>query len=164
MAVTYDSIASYTLPSNSTSHTFTSLSQAFTDINFVITNLNGNPTSVYLRFNGDTTSNYGTIAMNAQGASTQGSDTQISAAALSIGAAYNSSPYSSSIEGWILGYSVANTGKPVVGTRYNYFGTVCATVGGCWKNTTDPITSITVLSDDLMYAGTKIALFGVKTL
>lgn len=164
MAVTYDSIVSYTLPSNTTSHTFTSLTQAFTDINFIITNLNGNPTSVYMRFNGDTTSNYGGIAMNAQSSGTQGSDTYLSATVIPIGAAYNSSPYSSTIEGWILGYSVANTGKPVVGTRYNYFGTVCATVGGSWKNTTDPITSITILSDDVMYAGTKIALFGVKTL
>lgn len=159
---TYEPIISYTLPSNTTSYTFSSFpGSTYTDIFYIITKFNANPTSVYMRFNGDTTSNYGGIQMGTYNSS-QSSDTTLSSTVITIAAAYNESPYSSVAQGWILGSNSTTTSKVVIGRRINSSGLYTGQIGGGWHNSTNAINSITILSDDSMYAGTKISFYGIK--
>ena len=74
MAATYEPITTQTLGSAAASITFSSIPATYTDLRVVMTNTTSNGADVYLRFNGDTASNYSltnTIANGTTAASNQ---------------------------------------------------------------------------------------------
>ena len=75
MPVTYEPIATTTLSSQSTTITFSSIPQTYTDLRFVFLGYEQENSSITkrFRFNGDTGSNYNHIHMTATGASRVGS-------------------------------------------------------------------------------------------
>ena len=72
MPATYDKIATYTLPSATSSYTFTSIPSTYTDLVLVVSARmtgGGGASAIQLQFNGDTGSNYSITTLNGDGSS-----------------------------------------------------------------------------------------------
>jgi hypothetical protein len=157
MTVTYSTIQTYTIPSVTTTFTLSSIPSTYTDLVLVFGGGTVAPTGVYIRFNGDSGSNYSTTRMSGW-------------------ATNNNSARSTNQTRVEVGGSWSDTNHMVVNLQ-NYSNTSINKVGICrtsdatdtvaagailWRNTA-AINSIAFSTDATNFAaGTVITLYGIK--
>jgi hypothetical protein len=162
MPATFDSILNYTLPSNATSFTVSSISTAYTDLVVLIdgpaiseVSMDGN-----MQFNGDTANNYSYIRSQ-----NDACDTGNNTTAASFSAPGNGGRFATKIE--IFSYSNTTSGvnKTYIarGGSWQNIGHINEHYMGMWRNTASAINSITFISGQArnFIAGTKVQIFGI---
>jgi hypothetical protein len=161
MAITYEPIATYTFPSAATSTTFSSVSQAYTDIICVVNCTATGANSVAFQFNGDTAANYTFTILQGDGSATYGGD---NASQTNIQFGLIDATQGMSI-GEIQNYTSTSFFKPVLGRGDTPGMPLTRYYGGLWKSTA-AITTIKVMvapsSTVQFQAGTTITLYGIK--
>lgn len=159
MAITYDSLITTTLGSNTTSFTISSISQAYSDLVMVI---EGPPIAevsmdANIQFNGDTGSNYSDTRVQ-----NDYCDTSNNASSARFAAPGNGGRFMTTLE--IIGYTQTNAWKTYLarGGSWQNIGTIGEFYCGLWRNTA-AISSLTVISGQSrnFIAGTKVNLFGI---
>lgn len=163
MPSTYEPIATQTLGSTASSVTFSSITGSYTDLVIVGSVIGNGSTSVNLRFNGDTGSNYSYTVLDGDGTTAssnrQTNTTNIQFAGWSKN--LNSTTNPSTMVANINNYSNATTYKTAL-VRSMALGTggdcVDAFVG-TWRNTA-AITSVTITAS--FAANTTFTLYGIK--
>jgi hypothetical protein len=160
MAVTYEPIATYTVPSAQASHTFTVIPSTYTDIFYIIAGSSSSGTIQYkMQFNSDTASNYSATIIYGTG-STAGSTRQTTQTSAFLGS-QSSTDTQGNMTGSVMNYANTTTYKTVI-SRYNAPAIEVGGSVGLWRSTA-AITSITFLtSASTMPAGTTITLYGIK--
>jgi len=163
MATTYDKIATTTLGSAAASIDFTSIPATYTDLRIILVGTAATSSYPWMRFNGDTASNYSDTYM-------YGSGTGVVAArnanitAWYMGAWTFSTTIPSLFTMDIFSYagSTYKTGLSTGSTDYNGSGFTDAIVS-LWRSTS-AITSIKIFSDAgyNLNAGTTATLYGIK--
>lgn len=160
MPATYEPIATTTLGSAASTITFSSISSAYTDIRLVLVSNDGVGSSITMRFNSDTGTNYSRTILNGNGTSAVTANTTN---ATSI----NVAPNNSGAGLWGL-YTVdvfsyaGSTYKTVLSTNsvdQNGSGQVGRLVG-LWRSTS-AITTITLTDSSNFAAGTTATLYGI---
>ena len=166
MPSTYDKIATHTLPSNATDYTFTTISQAYTDLVLIVGNLtNTTAQTLYARVgNGsvDTGSNYSYTEMNGTSAAFSNRGSNVSNGLL-MGAL--SQGLSSSTPATVItqfqNYSNTTTNKTSL-SRYNLASAEVSTAVALWRSTA-AINTITVrTTGGSIQTGTTFTLYGIK--
>jgi len=158
---TYESIATQTLGSASSSITFSSISGAYTDL-VIVTNTQRDATGsgvvgFLAQFNGDTSTNYSVTAVLGNGTTAfSGRDTNQTGIFVLTG---QDSVWGNSIIN-IMNYSNATTYKTVL-TRINTTTANVSAYVGLWRNTA-AITSITLTGAASLKAGSTFSLYGIK--
>jgi hypothetical protein len=159
MAATYESIATTTLSSTSTSITFSSIPATFTDLRLVLVGNNGvGSNTTRLRFNSDTATNYSRTYIEGDG-STAASGRNTSGTSILVGD-NRTTIGMQTID--VFSY-VGSTYKTVLCTTSNDTngaGTVNRTVG-LWRSTS-AITSAEFSLADPFSIGTTATLYGIK--
>jgi hypothetical protein len=165
MAVTYEPISTQTLTSGSTSISFNSITSSYTDLVLVCNVFGTANYSGFIRFNGDTASNYSYTQLQGNGtsASSNRQSSQTSILILSKNIGFDTSYLTTGIIN-IQNYSNTTVYKSVLSRT----GVVRASIGetaayvGQWRNTA-AITSLTIISDGGTYAtGSVFTLYGIK--
>jgi hypothetical protein len=156
MTATYDSIASTTLATNSTSVSFSNISGTYTDLVVVFSGSHtAGPDSVKLRFNNNTTSSYSQLQLIGDGSSAY-TTTSGNISSISVG---NVNGVSNNIV-HIMNYSNTVTNKFVIG-RGDEAGQM--TVLGIGRyGSTDAITTVTVFTSANFASGSVFSLYGIK--
>jgi hypothetical protein len=160
MASTYTPIATYTVPSATSSYTFTSISSAYTDIVLVFNGTTSTDNDGYfIQLNSDSGSNYSNTVLTGNGSSATSSR---SSNTTSFYAANNSS--SSSPDTFLVqfqNYSNATTYKTMLARLTNTPNRTAATVG-LWRSTS-AINSIKIMgASSNLNTGCTITLYGIK--
>ena len=155
---TYEPIATNTLGSAAASVTFSSISQAYTDIVITVTGTLSANQYVAMRFNSDSATNYSFTRVSGDGtsaASARGSSETFGR--LAIG---NPSTQFNVI-GQIQNYSNATTYKSWL-SRSNIPADFVGAIAGLWRSTS-AITSIQVLTTtaDTFSVGSTFTLYGI---
>lgn len=159
--LTYESIASYTLTSNTASVTFSSIPATFTDLiitaNFGMQSSNGD---LWIRFNGDTASNYSSV----EGYANSGGRTV---------ERLTNQTYARWIYGNLSGNRL-NTGIAHVGNyantggfkymvqRFDSLGRVLGYRVCSWRSTSAISTILVYGSNQDIATGSTISLYGIK--
>jgi hypothetical protein len=162
MASTYEPIATYTIPSDTTSYTFTSISQAYTDLFLVGAFATDNPSSINLNVgNGsvDTGSNFSWTYLLGNGSSASSSrgsnDNRIFCGST------NSSNGQCNLEFSFQNYSNTTTYKTTI-QRFNDTTSGTYATVGLWRNTA-AINQIRILANgNNLKAGSTFTLYGIK--
>lgn len=157
MTATYSTIQTYTIPSLTTAFTLSSIPSTYTDLVLVFAGGTAAPTGVYVRFNGDSGSNYSTTR----------------ASGYAVGKNSSRASNQSRVE---IGGSWSSTNLMTINLQ-NYSNTsitktgICRTSDGTdtvaqsvilWRNTA-AINSIAFSTDATNFtAGTVITLYGIK--
>jgi len=154
-------LATITLGSSASSVTFGSIPATYRDLRLVISfgsSTVGN-TTVGVRANGDTASNYYNVYMLGNGSTTaSGSENNTFLYGSYIGSGSTGSPYISTMD--ILDYMVVDKHKSMV-ARNNDASQVVTAYAGRWANTA-AITSLTCVNFAGNYTvGSTFSLFGV---
>jgi hypothetical protein len=163
MAATYEVISKNVLGSNTSSITFSTIPQTFTDLVMII---NGGDTGAVqpgIRFNGDSGSNYSRQNLTGNGSTAYGTGGQNDSLVQFGWDAYMTSAYSYLAIINVPNYTNTVTNKAVIGRSNNANTGVTASVA-LWRNTS-AITSMTLLQSygsDLFLAGTTFTLYGIK--
>jgi hypothetical protein len=151
-------IATNTVVSATSSVTFSSIPQGYTDLVLIHSNISGTTQQLRLTFNGDSGSNYSTTELYGTG-SAAGSGRGVSETKINIGF-FNSSAVSNSIVNF-QNYSNSTTYKTLL-ARYGNTGTQTAAVVGLWRSTA-AITSITIVAQTGNFAvDSSFTLYGIK--
>jgi hypothetical protein len=174
MPITYEPIATTTLGSAASSVTFSSISGAYTDLVLVMSaaTTHTDATFPYMRFNGDSGSNYSYTEMNGDGTnatSARGSNQTIGWTSPQIGSISTTLGDNTTISN-IINYSNSTTYKTYLSranrasSALDYEGVEA--VVGLWRNTA-AITSILIgnrrLGVDYNFAsGSTFTLYGIK--
>jgi hypothetical protein len=160
MTVTYEAIASYTVPSAQASYTFSILPSTYTDIYYVISGTVTSGTAEYrMQLNTDTASNYSTTILLGTG-STALSVRRSSQNNIFLGSSSSSST-NENFTGSIMNYANTTTNKTVL-ARYNAPAIEVGASVGLYRSTS-AITSVTFLtSASTMPIGTTLSLYGIK--
>jgi hypothetical protein len=162
---TYIALDSVTVTTATPSITLTGISGAYTDLVLVIGNLtNSSASSLYMRLNGDTGTNYSSTLVNGNGTSTVSQRTTSTANGLFIGAAISGLPSSSpaTVIVNLMSYANTTTNKTVINRYSAASGDVEAAVG-LWRNTS-AITSITVRNTGgNISVGSTFSLYAIKS-
>jgi hypothetical protein len=161
MAKTYESIATYTVPSAQASYTFTSIPAIYTDLILVI-NAGGSTAGAvgcYMQFNGDTATNYSdTYILGTGSAATSGRDTSVDHAS----AGYPLySTLTSTLITHIMNYTNTTTYKSSVNRGNDAtFGTLAAV--NLWRSTA-AINAIKIYpASGNFLTGSTFTLYGIK--
>jgi hypothetical protein len=162
MAKTYEPIATYTIPSATTSYTFSSIPSTYTDIVAILSGtISASAPATSLRFNGDTATNYSYTYLTGDGTSASSSR---ASSQTSMGLTYNgaisSSPNTNIIH--IQNYTNTTTFKTVLSRASQaQYGTDA--IVGLWRKTPEAITSITFITGGTGFAaGSTFTLYGIK--
>jgi hypothetical protein len=159
MSKTYESIATNTLTATTTSVTFSSIPQTYTDL-VIIYNGTSAVQNFPIRFNSDTGANYSYVRMFGDGSSTY-SDRENSITYGSLGII---SSERTLVIGQIQNYSNTTTRKSLL-SRSGYTGTgYVSFYCSLWRNTA-AITSITLLGGtggQSFSVGSTFTLYGIK--
>jgi hypothetical protein len=160
MASTYEKIATYTAPSSTSTYTFSSIPSTYTDLVLVV-DYDSSSTiiaNIYLRFNGDTGSNYSFTYLQGTGSAAQSGR---SSGATAIEAGYQSAVGRSNILAQVQNYSNSTTYKTAI-SRHNDTPGVVQTYVGLWRNTA-AITSLSLTcSNQSFVTGSTFTLYGIK--
>jgi hypothetical protein len=161
MTATYDKIATYTAPSPQSSYTFTTISQAYTDLVLVY---NGTVTvtgkDIRWQFNGDTGGNYSYTYINGNG-STAASGRLANSSYIPSYATVGSSANPATILFHVMNYSNTTTYKTAL-MRASDAGAELNAYVGLWRNTA-AITSIKIFPNtDNFSTGSTFTLYGIK--
>jgi hypothetical protein len=163
MPATYEPIATYTIPSAQSSYTFSSISQAYTDI-VLVSNFKGVVTgdNFEMRFNSDSGSNYSRTYLYGNG-SVAFSGRSSNYTGLLIGTSDNVQPIT--IIANIMNYTNTTTFKTVL-SRTNDTAGLYPAVGAIvsmWRATPAAINSITLFaSSGNIASGSTFTLYGIK--
>lgn len=157
MAATYEPIATTTASGSTASITFSSISSSFTDLILVGNFTLATNAGLFLRFNGDTGSNYsytrliGTGSAASSARDSNQTQTQISAGDLS---------QASNFVSHIQNYSNATTNKTLLTRFDNPAGATCAFVG-LWRDTS-AINSVEIRTGGANFnSGGTFTLYGL---
>jgi hypothetical protein len=160
MPATYEPIATTTLGSAATTITFSSIAASYTDLRLVLVSSDGVGSSITMRFNSDTGSNYSRTTLNGNGTSAVTASTSN---ATSINIAPNNATAGLFGLYTIDVFSYAgSTNKTVLSTNsvdQNGSGQVGRLVG-LWRNTA-AITTITLTDSSNFAIGTTATLYGI---
>ena len=164
-AQTYEPIATNTLGSATNTVTFSSISQAYTDLILVCTGKNSNSfDGIDIRVgNGslDTGSNYSQLMANGNGSSAQSSADSNATSMTNMGITSSSTEQVSIYQ--FMNYSNTTTYKTVLG-RSNVTDFRVAAIAGLWRSTS-AINTISLRSDNASYnftVGSTFTLYGIK--
>jgi hypothetical protein len=160
MTATYDKIATYTLPSSTSSYTFTSIAGTYTDLVLICGIQGGSGTGVGMQFNSDTGTNYSNTRLIGDGSTASSARTSNSG-----NARIAQNGYSSGDKGVIIvnlqNYSNTTTNKTSI-TRNNIAVSATEAIVNLWRNTA-AITSITIFgTTGSLETGTTFTLYGIK--
>ena len=162
MASTYEKVLTYTAPSAQTSYTFSTIPSTYTDLVLVMSySLSVGGSSTFMRFNGDTASNYSdTYIANATSGRDASSANGIRFAGVSSGT--GAGAMRSTIAS-IQNYANATTYKTVL-SRDAQAADEVASVVGLWRGTPAAITSIYLWSGGgaSFNTGATFTLYGIK--
>ena len=159
MPKTYTPIATSTMTVNAPSITFSSIPAGYTDLKLVITFKRDNAGGVYLRFNGDSASNYSQTFLEGNASTTTVS---VQAANQTFGYIdYNGDSTNNgmySID--LMNYSNTNTFKTYLATAGN--SAIIDKTVGLWRSTA-AISTILVASSNggNYFAGSSATLYGI---
>lgn len=167
---TFEAIATNTVSGSSTTTvTFSSISSTYTDLFIVFSgSFSAGDTSLVIRFNGDTGSNYSYTLLEGNGSSassTRGTSTDkiyLSALAVSIGSGTNISTQTINV----MNYANTTTYKTAIGrvntasNSTSYLGTSAGV--GLWRNTA-AINSVSLIAGGgyTITAGSTFTLYGI---
>lgn len=168
MPSTYTPIATTTLSSNVASYTFSSISQAYTDLVLVSSNVTGSTFDQNYAFqvgNGsvDTGNNYCQVGFFGNGATSTPSWNQTSTNKANISYAVGLDTIGIGVTN-IMNYSNATTYKPILTRDGGLGGTYNASEGiiSIWRSTS-AINTIKIFSTgNLLYTGSTFTLYGIK--
>ena len=165
MPKTYEPIATYTVPSAQSSYTFSVIPSTYTDLVLVMEySISTANDSVFVRFNGDTASNYSDTALSGNGTSAvSGRDTSSSVGIRLTG--WNTAQGASTRQMdivQIMNYANTTTFKTVL-SRYSSVGGTEAFVG-LWRKTPEAINSLTLRFSGAanFETGSTFTLYGIK--
>jgi hypothetical protein len=161
MASTYTPIATTTVSSATTSVTFSSISSTYTDLVLIVSAWGLSGSDAFLRFNGDTGTNYSDTV--ARGNGTTGSSVRDSnAAGIDMGVVSTTAGIYTPMIFNIQSYSSTTLNKTVIGRISNGNSMVTALVG-LWRSTA-AINSITLVerTSTGWQAGSTFTLYGIK--
>jgi hypothetical protein len=163
---TYTPIATTTLGTAAASYTFSSISGSYTDLVLIATtNTTGvaGDDDLYMRFNGDTGSNYSWTRLFGNGtsaASSRGTSTVYCRVGNSAGTSATTTFPTTIIN--IMNYSNATTNKTAI-SRGNNSAVAAETIVSMWRSTA-AITSITILPQTAnLRIGTTFTLYGIAS-
>jgi hypothetical protein len=163
MAVTYEVISKNVLGSNTSSITFSTIPQTYTDLVMIINGGNTDAVQPGIRFNGDSGSNYSRQNVTGNGATAAATAGQNDSLIQFGWDAYLTSAYTYNAVINVPNYSSTNTTKAVLG-RSNNANTGSTLTVGAWRSTS-AITSMTLLQSygsGLFLTGTTFTLYGIK--
>jgi hypothetical protein len=156
MTATYEKIATTTLGSGSADVSFTSIAGTYTDLIIIANGKTSSESTLGLRFNSDTATNYSSTYMRGNGTTaTSGRFTSSSQMY-----AFNWNNSDSTALWQIQNYSNATTYKTAL-NRLGGAGLYVAASVGLWRSTS-AITSITIKSNDTFSTGSTFTLYGIK--
>jgi hypothetical protein len=160
MPATYEPIATYTVPSATTSYTFSSIPATYTDI-VLVADMSATSSSAYpsVRINGDTASNYSRVYLNGNGAaasSSRNSETYFTIFGNQLAASRANFILQ------IMNYSNTTTFKTALSRKNDTAGVMGGTAH-LWRSTS-AINSlqISTQTSDTFAAGTVFTLYGIK--
>lgn len=160
MAKTYEPIATQTASGSSSSITFSSIPQTYTDLVIVKNGGNTAVSNSRFQFNGDTGNNYSQTGLYGNGSSV-GSyrDTNVGAVVIDY---FNSSGLQSMTVIQVLNYTNTTTNKSGIYRRNDTYNSVLANAW-YWRSTA-AITSITfsVIASGNFDSTTTFTLYGIK--
>lgn len=165
MPVTYDSIARTTLGTQTSTITFSSISNAFTDLRLIFNGTVTGAGTIYLRFNGDSGSNYSYTSIGSNGSSVTSSNS-VNEIGIDFGNWFNgnaaSSPIFTQID--IFNYTSAQNKSCFVymcNDRNNANAGLPSPSAGLWRNT-NAINSVSVVNQSQLFSsGTTVSLYGI---
>jgi hypothetical protein len=165
MTVTYEPIASTTLPNSTTNQViFDSFSSAYTDLRIVFKGgASAGSTEFQGQFNGDTATNYSRTRITGDGSSAAASraDTVTFMRFTGVGFFSNSDLNNVTIID-IMNYSNATTFKTVL-SRLNTPTQETNAIVNLWRKTPEAITSIRLfVSANNFFTGSTFTLYGIK--
>ncbi len=159
MPATYDKIAAYTVPSAASSYTFSSIPSTYTDLVLIMSATSNSGTiDSFIRFNGDTGSNYSWTELSGNGSAAASSrfssQTYI----------YAFNQYTASASPIIINvqnYANITTNKTAL-IRGNNAGNYLTAAVGLWRSTA-AINSLGIISSAGSFAaGSTFTLYGIK--
>jgi hypothetical protein len=162
MAKTYEPIATTTLSSTTNSVSFSSISGSYTDLVLVINPIKGTMNYPYLRFNGDSASNYSVTSLSGNGTSA------VSTRSANISQGYLNESIAPTTTGTtyfivnIQNYSNSTTYKAYL-ARGTEAGSGTDAIIGSWRSTA-AITSVAVNAGNggTFEIGSNFTLYGIK--
>ena len=159
MATTYEAIATYTIPSATSSYTFSSIPATYTDLVLIgSSQLSVSEDYIKLRFNGDTATNYSDTAMFA---TTSGTDYFRLTSQTSNTVGYSNNTAFAPLIVNIMNYANTATFKTCI-SRSSSTTRVVDTVS-LWRKTPEAINSVTILAGDgNLAADSTFTLYGIK--
>jgi hypothetical protein len=159
MAKTYEPIATTTLGSNQTTVTFSSIASTYTDIRIICSLTSSAAKRTFMRFNGDSGSNYGSIYMSGDGSTTSSGDDPLSSEG-NIDYASNTDYHTICVD--LMNYKNTTTYKTWLSRSGNGTGIVFGYVG-VW-NSTAAINQISINSTGAsgLLTGSTFTLYGIK--
>jgi len=165
MAITYEPIVTYTVPSATASYTFTSVTQSYTDLVLIMAMASGTATNFDIQVgNGsaDTGSNYSSTRMFGNGTTASG-DRQPSNFTGVLGNVDNSTTVVSTYIVQFLNYTNATTYKQTI-ARGNRSDAYVNGIFGTWRST-NAINTIKIYSTNSsnIPAGCIFTLYGIKS-
>ena len=157
---TYAPIATYT-GSGTTSITFSSIPSTYTDLILVMNGTASSATNTYVRFNGDTGSNYSVTNLSGNGTSAASSRNANYTALQDYFGYYDTTGGVSIMQ--VMNYSNTTTYKTAF-ARYNYTTNLAQAGIGLWRSTA-AINSITVLTSNTATfpSSTTFTLYGIAS-
>jgi hypothetical protein len=164
MPKTYEPIATTTLGSAASSVTFSSISGSYTDLVLVVDySLNVANSSLFVRLNGDTGSNYSYTRLSGTGsAASSGRGTSSDQARITADTTAQSASTRQIVTINLMNYSNSTTYKTFL-VRYNSTGGTEAFVD-LWRNTA-AVTSVQIKGFDgtaIIESGSTFTLYGIK--
>ena len=160
MPATYEKIEAKTLASATSSVSFTTIPATYTDLVLVV-DYDSSSTiiaNIYLRFNGDTGSNYSFTYLQGTGSAAQSGRSSNTTA---IEAGYQAATGRSNILVQVQNYSNSTTNKTAL-SRHNNPASVVQAYVGLWRNTA-AITSLSLTcSNQSFTTGSTFTLYGIK--
>jgi hypothetical protein len=155
---TYEKIATTTLGSTTNTVSFTSITGAYTDLVLVASGSGSEGTSIYLQYNGDTSTNYSFTNMQGFDGGTEAGRSSSSTEAR-IGSFTSAGPHL--VIAHIMNYSNSTTYKTCI-SRSGRLPTTTYAFVNLWRSTS-AITSLTV---NLLYGnfqtGATFTIYGIK--
>ena len=161
-ANTYVPIATYTLPSNQTSYTFSSIPSTYTDLVLVVSNLTTTVAgfSIYMEFNADSAANYSETWLNGDGTTATSARRTADTKGFLGGYGSGTSTTNPALAvGHIMNYANATTYKTAL-VRYSQTSAETNTLVNLWRSTA-AINAIRIFTGGTMVAGTVMSLYGI---
>jgi hypothetical protein len=159
MATTYEKIAA-TTGTGATSVTLSSIPATYTDLILIMNGTASSATNVYVRFNGDTGSNYSSTRITGNGSSASSDRNSNYTSLQSFFGYYDTTVGTTLMQ--VMNYANTTTYKTAL-ARYNYTTNEVSAAVGLWRSTS-AINSITILTSNAATfpTSTTFTLYGIE--